>query len=133
MEPLGGTASVVALLQLASFIIKYLTGIKNSSGDIRRMIIELSTIRGLLETIKDVVGDNSSLLGFLQGPEGIFAQTEAWLESLALKIGAQPPNGKIKLGKILRWPLQKDDIKEILSSVERQKSLLSLALQHDQM
>jgi hypothetical protein len=44
-----------------------------------------------------------------------------------------PQKGLKKLSKALCWPFEKGEIKDILGTIERQKSLFSLALQNDNM
>ena len=133
MDPLGATASIVSLLHLAGTVIKYLNGLKDASDDISCLIIELCTIRGLLLTIKDLVTEQSVLHESFHEDHGLFTQIEASLQLLASKIGGANTNTTLKLGAKLRWPLRKDDVKDLLSTIERQKTLLSLALQNDQM
>ena len=133
MEPLGATASIVSLLQLAGAVIKYLSILKDASHDIKALILELCTIRGLLSTIKDLITGESILHESLGGPDGLFSQIESSLQALASKVEPTSTNTAHKLVQKLRWPLQKDEVKDVLSSIERQKTLLSLALQNDQM
>lgn len=133
MDPFGATASIVSLLQLAGNVIKYLNGLKHSSEDIKRLVVELCTIRGLLLTVKDLVTEESVLHESLHEQDGLFSQIESSLQLLVSMIGGSTTNTTLKLGTKLRWPLRKDDVKDVLSSIERQKTLLSLALQSDQM
>jgi hypothetical protein len=133
MDPLGVAASIVSLLQLAGTVIKYLNGLKDASEDIKRLVVELCTVRGLLLTIKDLVSEDSILHGSLQEQDGVFSQIEASLQLLASKLGGYSTSTTLRVGTRIRWPLRKDEVKDILSAIERQKSLLSLALQNDQM
>ena len=133
MEPLGATASVVSLLYLAGAVIKYLSILKDASDDIKTLVLELCTIRGLLSTIKDFVTEESILHESLGGHDGLFSQIESSLQSLASKFEPTSATTAHKLVQKLRWPLRKEEVKDVLSSIERQKTLLSLALQNDQM
>ncbi len=133
MEPLGATASIVSLLHLAGAVIKYLSILKDASDDVKALVLELCSIRGLLSTIKDLVTEESILHDSLGGHDGLFSQIESSLQSLASKIESTSTTGAQKLVQKIRWPLRKEEIKDVLSSIERQKTLLSLALQNDQM
>ena len=133
MDPLGATASIVTLLQLAGAVIKYLSILKDASPDIKTLVLELCTIRGLLSTIKDLITDESPLHESLGGPDGLFGQLESSLQALASKVEPTSATTAQKLVQRLRWPLRKEDVKEVLSTIERHKTLLSLALQNDQM
>ena len=133
METLAATASIVSLLQLAGAVIKYLSILKDASDDIKTLVLELCTIRGLLSTIKDLTTEESILHESLSRPDGLFSQIESSLQALASKVEPTSTTTAHKLVQKLRWPLRKEEVKDVLSSIERQKTLLSLALQNDQM
>ena len=132
MEPLGATASIVNLLQLAGAVIKYLSILKDASNDTKALVLELCTVRGLLSTIKDLVTEDSMLHESLSGHTGLFSQIESSLQSLASKVEPTSTTTGHSFVQKLRWPLRKEEVKDLLSSLERQKTLLSLALQNDQ-
>ena len=132
MEPIGAAASIASLLQLAGAVIKYLSILKDASKDIKALVLELCTVRGLLSTIKDLVTEDSILHESLSGHNGLFSQIESSLQSLASKIEPTPTTTGSSFVQKLRWPLRKEEVKDVLSSIERQKTLLSLALQNDQ-
>ena len=133
MDPLGATASIVTLLQLAGAVIRYLSILKDTSDDIKTLVLELCTIRGLLSTIKDLITEESILHESLDGPDGLFSQIESSLQALASKVQPTSTTTAHKLVQKLRWPLRREEITDVLSSFERQKTLLGLALQSDQM
>ena len=54
-----------------------------------------------------------------------------FVEFLALKLA--PAEGLKKVGKTLAWPFQEREMKEILGSTERLKTLFLLSLQNDHM
>ena len=136
MEPIGAAASVVSLLQLAGAVIKYLSILKDASKDaskdIKALVLELCTVRGLLSTIKDLVTEDSILHESLSGHNGLFSQIESSLQSLASKIEPTSTTTGHSFVQKLRWPLRKEEVKDVMSSIERQKTLLNLALQNDQ-
>ena len=132
MEPIGAAANIVSLLQLAGAVIKYLNVLKDASKDIKALVLELCTVRGLLSTIKDLVTEDSILHESLSGHNGLFSQIESSLQSLASKIEPTSTTTGHSFVQKLRWPLRKEEVKDVLSSIERQKTLLSLALQNDQ-
>ncbi|KAL6715324.1 hypothetical protein ACLMJK_007590 [Lecanora helva] len=65
-------------------------------------------------------------LAALNGP---LSQLKTTLERLIAKV--KPVQGLKKAGRALIWPLKKSEVQEILGSLERQKSLLILALQNE--
>lgn len=138
MDPLSISASITALLGLTSTVIQYLNGVKGASEDRRRILSELASINGILFILQDQADQAkhddqwSSTLQSLSVPEGPLDQFRRALERLSSKL-APPATGLKKLGKAIIWPFQKEEVKEILSSIERQKALFNLARQNDHM
>lgn len=138
MDPLSISASITALLQLTSTVIQFLNGVKGAPEDRRNILSELACVSGILYVLQDQAeqakqGDQwSSTLQSLNVTNGPLDQFRTALERLSLKL-ASPATGLKKLGKAIVWPFQKEEIKEILGSIERQKALLTLARQNDHM
>ena len=110
MEPLGATASIVNLLQLAGAVIKYLSILKDASNDTKALVLELCTVRGLLSTIKDLVTEDSMLHESLSGHTGLFSQIESSLQSLASKVEPTSTTTGHSFVQKLRWPLRKEEV-----------------------
>ena len=71
----------------------------------------------------------SSTLLSLNAADGPIQQFRKALERLEHKLA--PVRGVKKVGKAFVWPFEKAEIQSILSTIERQKSLFSLARQND--
>ena len=138
MDPLSISASITALLQLTSEIIRYLNAVKGAPEDRRIILSELASVSGILYVLQEQADQAkkddqwSSTLQSLDLPEGPLHQFRRALERLSTKL-APPATPLKKLGNALVWPFQKEEIKDLLSSIERQKALLSLARQNDHM
>ena len=136
MDPLSISASITALLQLTSTVIQYLYGVKGAPEDRGTILSEIVSVNTILFVIQNEAeqakqGDQwSSTLHSLNVPHGPLDQFRSALERLASKL-ASPATGLKKMGKAIIWPFQKEEIKEILASIERQKGLLNLARQND--
>jgi hypothetical protein len=136
-DPLSISASIIAVLQLSGTVIEYLNGVDGALEDRYRLLNEVASISRLLYFLKDRAtqsqyGDSWSMtLASLNMPKGPLEQFKFALEHLALKLA--PVEGWRKAGKALTWPLRKEEIKEILSAIERHKSLFNLALQNEHM
>lgn len=136
-DPLSVTASIIAVLQLTQTVVEYINSVKDASKDRDRILLEISSVYGLLFSLKDLVERRSPEDGWattvksLGAANGPLAQFKSALERLAAKLA--PVTGIEKVGKALRWPSQKGDILDILNTIERQKSLFSLALLNDHM
>ena len=138
MDPLSITASITALLQLTSTVIQYVNGVRGAAQDRGRIVSELAGVNSILLILQDEADRDeqddqwSSTFESLNRPEGPLEQFRKALERLSSKL-APPATGLKKVGKAISWPFQKEEIKEILSSIERQKALLNLARQNDHM
>lgn len=128
-DPLSISASIAALLQLTGSVVSYLNGVKSAPDEIKRLSLELCTMRGLLSMLQDdLSGLDSSSLDLLEGVDGIFPHFESLLERMMRKFDKDSIK---RVGRLL-WPLQKEDVKDLLSSLERLKSSLSIVLQNNQ-
>lgn len=134
-EPLGIAASIITVLELSGTVITYLSAVKGASEDRQRLLIEVSTIRGLLYSLKDVleapqVKDTfKAVTGMLVTPNGPLEFSRAVLKRLEARLTVV--TGAAKVWKALRWPFDKAEVSDLLTTLERQKTLFSLALGND--
>ncbi len=135
MDPLSITASVSALIQLSSIVIGYLSDVKGGPKELQRLRLELCSVLPVLSILQDEAeqattgGLWSSTLSSLDVPNGPIQQSREALERLESKLA--PVGGWRKVGKAFTWPFERDEILAILSTVERQKLLFTLARQND--
>jgi len=137
MDPLSITVSVLTLLQLTEKIIKYARQTKDSPKERTRVLQEASGLFGLLVTLKSLVDDCDPQDPWLQATSrlatshGPLDQYRSALEKLIGKI--MPGDGLRKIGQALVWKFTKEDISDLLSQIERVKSLVDIALGMDDM
>jgi len=132
MDPLSISASLAALLQLSAVVVKYLSDVKDAPDDRKRLLFEVSNIKGLLSTLQDLAQPGETWLETvrsLNAPNGPLQQCWSLLKCLDEKLA--PVVGLNKVRKALAWPFQKGEIKDILCTIERLKTLFGLALQND--
>ncbi|KAL8716709.1 MAG: hypothetical protein Q9181_008396, partial [Wetmoreana brouardii] len=135
MDPLSVSASIVALLQLTGTVINYLSDIRDGPAELQRIRSEVSSISVILITLQDQADRAKqndpfcSTLGLLTGSNGPFEQFRDASERLASKLA--PVEGLRKFGKAVIWPFEKEELRQILQTIERQKALFSLAQQND--
>lgn len=135
MAELGIAASIISVIQLTGTVTQYLVSVKGASRDRQKIYNELSSITSILFVLKDQAdeaehdGSWDTTLRALDMPKGPLEQFQKALETLAAKLA--PVDGLKKLHKSLMWPFQEKEIKDILSTIERQKALFSLARQND--
>jgi hypothetical protein len=134
-DPLSISASIVALLQLTETVISYLKNVHGSSSDRQRIFNEVSVTSGILMWLKEHTERKSESTSWtltvqsLQISGGPLEQFKVALERLASKVA--PVDGWRKAGKALSWPFKKEEVEEILKTIERQKTLFQLAMQND--
>ena len=138
MDPLSIAASITALLQVTSTLIKYANGVKGASEERRKILSELLDIKGILFCLKDEADHAkqndqwSSTFESLSVPGGPLESFGRIVEDLSSKL-APPATKSKKVREVITWPFKKEEVKEILGSIERQKALFLLARQNDHM
>lgn len=131
-DPLSVAASIIAVLQLTGTVVRYLANVQDATGYKSRLLLEVSGVKGVLETLRDLSQESLqgdpilSTLSLLQEPLKHHEVTLRRLEN-----ALAPAQGLKKLGKVFKWPFEKGEIVDILGSMERQKTLFGLALQAD--
>jgi hypothetical protein len=139
-DPIGATASIITLLDLCVKVLKYLRDVKDGPKDCNRLKMEISSTRGLLETLKETIEDAesapqegwSATIRSLNNDEGPLKQLEETLITLHDAFSrAAAAKGLDKISKRFLWPFKKDDAENLIKNVDRQKLLLILALEND--
>jgi hypothetical protein len=151
MDPLSITASLIAVLQISGTVIsalyEYRNGVKGASKDAARIIAELNSLRGILESLLQAVekedykassnGGGSRLANFqaLTHPDGELKRCQADLEAVSAKLvgdDAGSLSGWKKVRKALIWPFKEKDVEKLLQSVQKATSTMQFALSADQ-
>jgi hypothetical protein len=138
MDPLSITLSIVALLKLTEQIVSYAKLMKDAPKERTRILREASSLRGLLATLKDIIAEAEQdpqdqwlrAIADLATPGGPLRQCELALEAL-LKL--TPSHGIRGAFQRVTWKFSKDEVDELLSQVERVKTLVGIALEMDHM
>ena len=138
-DPLSFTASIIALLQLSSTVLRYLVDVKDASADRKSLIREISATRGILSTLKETLDDArvsdetwSATVRSLEDPDGPLHVLTTTLQQLTTTLqGSGLTTGIKKAANSIRWPFKQNEVEKILRVIEHQKSTLSLALEND--
>ena len=136
-EALGVAASIIAIIQLTGTVVQYISDVKDASKDGDRLLTELRTISVFLPILKDAAdraqsepgGQWMTTIRSLGVPNGPLSQFKLALETLARQL--EPVVGWRKRARALVWPFKEKEVKDILGTIERQKSLFLLAVQND--
>lgn len=137
-DPLSVTASIVAVIQLGSSVIGAIQDIKDAPKACKRIGLELEAIAHLLQalqiTISSAIEEDQAWLGavpLLEAENGPLKLLKTVLEELEGLVAPQGKGKGIRRAKILLWPLRKEDADRLLSVIERQKQMITLALTND--
>jgi len=132
MDGLSAAASPVSFLQLLAEVIKYVSTATGATKDRKRLREEVRVCSNILQQLKDDVDDSE---------EG-----KAWSETVKVLEAADAPLGRLYAAlqtvktqlqtknshsRALKWPFQEKEVEKIISTIEREKSLLSLALENN--
>lgn len=138
MDPVTAVGLVAAIIQLMDatmMAIKYLNDVKDAPKDRSKIARDATSLMVLLTDLRYRVEETDStdpwftgvrLLGVDGGPLDQFKEA---LDDLARRL--KPKTGIKKLGKMLIWTLDKKNIDDILDSIERLKTLVTLSLGKD--
>ena len=132
MDPLNLSASIIAVLTLGATVVQYLNNIKDAASDRQSILNEVVFTTGLLRVFQDLVKERdrwSATVASLTIPNGPLEQLTRTLQRLEVLL--RPASGVKKAAKTILWPIKKEEIKDILCALERQKTLFSLAIQND--
>jgi hypothetical protein len=135
-DPLSITASIIALLQLTKSVVDYVKDVKGGSDDRVKLRDSIWSTISLLEMLKfrfedaalDEVKMSSEIMVDVRVP---LRELERVLERLVGKLA--PASRLQRAVQNLAWPFDKEEVRNLLSSIESQKSHLALAMQNNHM
>ncbi|KAJ4051592.1 hypothetical protein NW758_003932 [Fusarium oxysporum] len=135
MDPLSTTASIIATIQLSSEVVKYVNAAAGATNQRKRLREEVRTCEYILQQLKDGADDSeegkawSRTIEALQGPKGPLGRLDVTLQTIQAKLLSK--EGHKKVLETLKWPFTEREVEKILAAIEREKSLLWLALEND--
>jgi hypothetical protein len=143
MDPFSITSGVIAIIQIASAVISickdYITTVTDAPKDLRTILIEVGSIKCVLETLELLVskddGATSIILQNLQTSDGPLEGCKQALMALNQLLPAAaecPTDGKRRKLLLsltnLAWPLKESKARKLLEDIGRHKTTISLAL-----
>jgi len=135
MDPLSTSASIIAIFQLTSDVVKYINGASGAARDRRRLLDEIHSCELVLFNIKCAIesGDDGGQwlhkVAALGGSESPLERLTVALE--ATKSRLMPKRGINKILASLTWPFDEKEVMQLVSAIQREKSLLQLVLTSD--
>lgn len=140
MDPItivGFVAAVVQLIDVTSKVVNYLNDVKDAPKDRAKLAREATGLLALFTDLRYRLEETTSTdpwfngLRSLAGEGGPLMEFKSEMEDIANKLAPAPR--VVSLTRVLHWTIEKREIVAILSKIERLKSLVSLALQKDQL
>jgi hypothetical protein len=129
-EPLSITASIVAVIQVSTVVLKSLGDLKDTPHDLKRLRTEIDNLQSVLLPALDRLTrpkEEKPATIKLLSAQGPLEEFRLLLEHLQKKLA--PAGGLNKARRAVTWQFQKGEVRNILGTIERQKSLFVLALQ----
>lgn len=136
LEAVGAASSIAALVELTFKIIVYMKDVHDAGEDIEDYNREAPNLVGLLTNLRARIEQRvdgnrdpwfESIHKLQHGP---MEQYRTALELFAREIAPAAGFGK-QVVQRMKWPLIKDNVKDILAKTERLKGLIIIALQMD--
>ncbi|KAI9784843.1 MAG: hypothetical protein M1839_001573, partial [Geoglossum umbratile] len=140
MDGLSGVASVIAVIDISAKILslcfQYSVAVKDAKKDIERVQRKVTDIKAVLEKIKELL-DGRDRARLSTTHELSDSLKECFRELEELKAELEPGKTRKAISRFgvraLKWPFTSKQVEGIVSSIERYKQSLVLALQVDQM
>ncbi|KAF9014760.1 hypothetical protein BDZ89DRAFT_1142046 [Hymenopellis radicata] len=139
--------TIVSMIEQCVKIYEYIQAIKESSEERRRFMQEVSALRDVLVNLQGLLRDQAFTQGHssMASLQLLFDPTKPFVELMERDLGEleEKLRGGMKknrtgwrslLTKMVAagmWPLDKAESEALLARLERHKSLVSLAMQHD--
>jgi Cdc6-like AAA superfamily ATPase len=122
-------ASIIAIVQLAEKVIKYVNSVKGAKDDRGRLRDQVRACSMILLQLQDAAEDAddgeawSNTIAALSVP---LARLHRALEMAAVKL-----HQKDDLKEKLKWPFNEKEVQKLIDAIEGEKSLLLLALENN--
>ncbi len=128
-DPLSIIGGIAAIVQISTTVVSFIKLAKDASSDRQKVLAEINATTALCQTLNDYVEINGieswadTFKTLNQTENGPLSQFKQCLENLHKKLNTK--------GATLKWPFNKQSVQEILATIERQKSLINVALTND--
>jgi hypothetical protein len=135
MDPLSTTTSIITIIQLSSEVIKYLNGVTGAKIQRKRARDEVRSCEYILQRLKDKADDAdegniwSETIKALEAPGTPLYRLGIVLSVVRAKL--EPKKALKKALSALNWLFNKEEAEKVISTIEREKRLLTLALTND--
>jgi hypothetical protein len=132
-EVLACSSRIIYLLHFTQTVNDYIQHIKAPPEEAKKVIESLSSVFFDISALKNQVEQEEwpGTIKSLSVPNGPFDQLALALETMVGRFATTGEGFKKASKPLFTWPFQKDETVALLSRIERQTSLLHLALKND--
>ena len=134
MDGLSAVASIIAVTQLASTVLKLCYSMQERTSDLKEITHRLETLRNVLYRLNDleIRCPQGSLSGLSEIYNGRLPSCERAIKEILSRLQAVLGASGIRgLGKRVTWPAEKKEIDRLLARIEQDKMMFVLALSSD--
>lgn len=132
MDVVSAASSIITILAVIRKTIKYIEEIREFPSKCERLLTELRSTEIVLSDLETLSSDSRTdstrrdAIRDLNQPDGPLASFRSKVEHFSSRI--QSLLSRRKAGVVLLWPLRETEIMDFVASLERQKTLCSLAI-----
>lgn len=143
-EAIGVVGSIIAIVQIAKTIITacqyYIGEVDGASSDLRVILLEVSALKGIVESLQYFTKPNNVDSAFLEQVAGVTGSIEGCKQALKELEALFPSATTSRTGRgskrrkldnavvALAWPLKTGKAKRLLQEIVQHKTSISLAL-----
>ena len=138
VDPFSIIGGVASILQISSTVVSLVKATKGAPNDRQRLLIEINATTALCQTLSDYAEiDAESWIETLRALDendgSPLYQFKRSLEYVHKKLASESKtDNKLQAWvKNITWPFTKSELLDLVTGIERQKSLLSIALTND--
>ena len=126
-ETLGVVGSIIAIVQISKTIISlcqfYIDAVDGASSDLRVILIEVSTLKGIAKSLQYLTRPNVANSALLNELETLFPPAAVSMN------GTRSKRRKLDAAvAALAWPLKRGKAKKLLQEIIQHKTTINLAL-----
>src|SRR5438045_1585305 len=117
MDPLSTTASIIAIIQLSSEAIGYISGAVGATKERMRLRNEVLGCESILQQLKDAANNTeegkewSETIKTLEASDGPLGRL--WAALSVVKARLEPKTGMRKALSTLKWPFDEKEVEKI--------------------
>lgn len=136
MDPLSSAASIITVLHVSNDVVKYIICATGYSKERKHLREEILALESILLRLQDNIEDLGEEPAWRQKVRTLEGSLDSPLSRLfgvlsAVKMKLEPKRGQERVKAALMWPFDERELQKLHEAIEREKSLLQIALTAD--